>query len=223
MDDDLQHDPEDILLLYETCKNGDYDVCYGKFSLRYHSFWKRVGSFVNGRIARWLLKKPKALYLSPYKIITKEVVQEIVRYEGPFPYVDGLLLQLTSSITQIDVRCHPRKKGKSTYSFLKSLSLFLRHTTSFSVIPIRIATVTGFIMALAGFGLAIYYLCEYFFGDHSVEGWTSLIVSLLFLGGLILMSLGLIGEYIGRSFLTINKKPQRSVRKIIKPISHDSI
>lgn len=224
MDDDLQQDPEDIPLLYETCKNGDFDVCYGKFSLRYHSRWKRAGSAVNGRIARWFLKKPRNLYLSPFKIITREVVQEIIRYEGPYPYIDGLLLQLTAAVTQTDVRCRPRRKGRSGYSFFRSVSLFLRHSTSFSVIPIRIATLTGFVLSLAGFGLALYYLYEYFFTEHIVEGWTSLIVSLLLLGGLILMTLGLIGEYIGRSFLTINHKPQGSVRKVItKKDRHDTV
>ena len=139
----------------------------------------------------------------------------MIRYEGPYPYIDGLLLQLTASVTQIEVRCKPRKSGRSAYGFFRSFSLFLRHATSFSVMPLRVATVCGFLIAIAGFGLALYYLYEYFFTDRIVEGWTSLIVSLLLLGGLILLSLGLIGEYIGRSFLTINRKPQRSIRKII--------
>ncbi len=215
MDDDLQHSPKDILLMYHKCIEG-YDICYARFNELKQQKWKNIGSRLNDLTACWLFKKPKNLYMSPFKIVDTSVIHEIIQYAGPFPYVDGLLLQVTRNTCSVEADHFHRWKGKSNYNFIKSLKVFVKASLSFSVLPLRVATVTGFIISMIGFLFAIYFLIEYFILDADVEGWTSLILSLLVIGGLLLMFMGLIGEYLGRVFLTINRKPQYSIKKILK-------
>ena len=214
MDDDLQHSPSDLLKLYEACKNG-FDVCYGNFIKKNQSVIKNIGSSVNGKTAEVLISKPKQIYLSPFKVFTKAMAEEILKYTGPYPYVDGIILTITSNITQIDLEHQKRQTGKSNYSFGKSISVYLKVITSFSVIPLRIATIGGFIATIFGVILAFYYLYDYFIAKNFIEGWTTLVVLILFFGGLVLISLGVIGEYIGRIYLSQNKKPQYSISEVI--------
>lgn len=212
MDDDLQHDPADIPELYNKCSEG-FDVCYARFRKLKQSWWKRVGSSINDSIANMLLKKPRHIYMSPFKIINGEVAREMLQYTGPFPYVDGLLLNLTSSLAEIEATHHPRFKGKGNYTFMRSLGVTLRLAMNSSVKPLRIAAYTGFVIALLGFGLAAFYLIEYFFLKRTPEGWTSLIISTLIIGGLVLATLGVVGEYLSRIYLGVNKRPQYSVKE----------
>ncbi|OGS33804.1 MAG: glycosyl transferase family 2 [Elusimicrobia bacterium RIFOXYB2_FULL_49_7] len=215
MDDDLQHSPEDIPKLLEACRATGADVVYAHFGHQQHARWKRLGSALNGWVAEKLIYKPKGVYLSPFKIIRREVVLEMVKYEGPWPYVQGLLLSVTSSIAEVDVEHKPRHAGRSNFNFIRSASVFLKLVTSFSVIPLRIASFLGMGAALTGFLLAGYYVYEYFALDSTVEGWTSLVLLVLVLGGLILMSLGLIGEYLGRLVLSVNRRPQYVIKEVI--------
>ncbi|OFX46465.1 MAG: glycosyl transferase family 2 [Bacteroidetes bacterium GWA2_30_7] len=215
MDDDLQHSPFDIIKLYEECKKG-YDVCYANFTKKKQALWKNIGSWLNGKVSETIINKPKYLYLSPFKVISKQVIDEVIKYHGPYPYVDGLIFSITSNITQIDVEHHKRFEGKGNFNFFRSVTVFLKLATSFSVIPLRISSFIGFGVSLVGFMLAFYYLYQYLFSDNIVEGWTSLIVIILILGGLILLSLGLIGEYLGRTYLNLNKKPQFTIKHIVK-------
>ena len=215
MDDDLQHSPADILKLYEECRKG-YDVCFALFPDKRQSDWKNMGSWLNGKISEKLLNKPKEIYLSPFKIIKREVVSEIIKYSGPYPYIDATLLTITSNVTQIEIEHHDRFKGKSNYTFFRSLLVFIKHVTNYSIYPLRLVTITGFIAAIVSFILGILYLVQYLFGyDHKVEGWITIVILLIFFGGLILMCLGLIGEYVGRIFLSVNSKPQYTIDKII--------
>ena len=216
MDDDLQHSPLDILKLYNECNTG-YDVCYALFPDKKQSGWKNTGSWLNGKISEKLLNKPKEIYLSPFKIIKREVIDEIIKYNGPYPYIDATILTITSNLTQIEVEHHPRYKGKSNYNLFRSVLVFVKHVTNYSIYPLRLVTITGFVAAIISFILGILYLVQYIFGyDHKVEGWITIVILLVFFGGLILMCLGLIGEYIGRIFLSVNNKPQYTIDKIIK-------
>jgi undecaprenyl-phosphate 4-deoxy-4-formamido-L-arabinose transferase len=154
--------------------------------------------------------------MSPFKIIKREVALSFMNYTGPFPYVDGLILDFTNNVSSVEVEHYKRHKGKGNYNFFRSFSVFLKTLTSFSVIPLRLATVIGFISAIIGFLTAIYFIIQYLTTDYKAEGWTSLILSLLIIGGILMMLIGLIGEYIGRMFLTLNKKPQYSIGEIIR-------
>jgi len=214
MDDDLQHSPADVPLLLAKAKEG-FDAVYARFTHKRHALWKRMGSWMNGKAAEWLLHKPPGLYLSPFQIIRGSVIQEIIKYRGPYPYVQGLLLNLTRNLAEVKVSHYPRFRGKSNFSLIRSMAVFFKLATSFSIIPLRIVSVTGMSAAVIGFSLAIYYLFQYFALDSIVEGWTTLVTLFLTLGGLILLSLGLIGEYLGRIYLTVNGKPQYAIRETV--------
>lgn len=215
MDDDLQHDPQDILKLYDICKNG-FDVCYANFTGRKQSNIKNRGSDLNGKIAELLVEKPKEIYLSSFKIINRSTVNEIIKFGGPYPYIDGIILTITSNITQINLAHAERFSGKSNYTFSKSISVFMKLFTGFSLVPLRIATISGCIATFIGFCLMIKYLYDYFITENFIEGWTTVVVLIIFFSGLILITLGIVGEYIGRMYLAINNKPQYSISEIVK-------
>lgn len=213
MDDDLQHSPADIMKLYEACRQ-DSDVCYANFETFHHSLWKRLGSRLNGKMAEMMLDKPSDIYLSPFKILRRDLVDEICNHTGPYPYVDGILLALTNHITQIDLEHQDRFAGESTYSVLQSIRVWCRHATGFSVTPLRLATLGGALVASMGFCFGVYSLVEYFIKGGEVLGWSSLVCAILLFGGINLMCTGMVGEYVGRNYMTTNGKPQYSIREV---------
>jgi len=210
MDDDFQHDPAAIPSLLGALEKG-HDVCYARFNSKKQSWFKNFGSWFNDKVANVILKKPKEIYLSPYKAIKREVVDEIIKYDGPYPYVDGLLFRITYNITQVTIEHH---QGYGNYNLTKSIRVWSRLATNFSVIPLRIATVLGFISSGIGFILALYFIYRKLTGSPPV-GWASLIVVVLFVGGIQLVTTGIIGEYIGRLFLHHSKEPQFVVSEVI--------
>jgi len=214
MDDDLQHDPVQIPVLLNELKKG-YDVCYARYSSKKHSWFKNFGSWFNDKVANIILKKPKEIYLSSFKAVKREIVDEIIKYQGPYPYVDGLLFRVTRNITQIIVEHHERFSGKGNYTLRKSLNLWLKLATNFSVFPLRIATFLGFLSSGIGFILALYYIILNLAGIKTPAGWSSLMVTVLFIGGIQLVSLGIIGEYVGRMFLYQSREPQFTVNDVI--------
>jgi glycosyltransferase involved in cell wall biosynthesis len=214
MDDDLQHSPDDILKLYEECKKG-YDVCFALFEEKKQKGWKNMGSWLNGKLAEKLLQKPNAIYLSPFKIIKREVVNEILKYPGAYPYIDATILTITSNLTQIPIEHHDRYKGKSNFSFIRSLSVFLNNMTNYSAYPLRLITKVGFTVSIFSILAGIAYLVDYMVSSHKVEGWITVVILIIFFGGLTVMCLGLIGEYIARIFMSVNKKPQYTLDKVV--------
>ncbi len=215
MDDDLQHSPSEINNLYKECKKG-FDVCYANFTSLKQTTVKNIGSSTNGKMAEMLVSKPKGIYLSPFKIINKSTVTEIAKFAGPYPYIDGIILSITQNLCQVNVEHQARHSGKSNYTFSKSVSVFMKLFTGFSVLPLRLATITGCIATFAGIILLIKYLYDYFIAKNFIEGWTTVVVLIILFGGLILITLGIIGEYIGRMYLTLNNKPQYSISEIVK-------
>ncbi len=207
MDDDLQHDPGDIPLLCRKIEDG-FDVCYAQFRNRQHALWKRVGSKLNDRLACILLDKPRDLYLSPFRAMRDVVRDEVVKYVGPSVYLDGLILSVTGNIGTLDVDHHSRFEGRGGYSLVRSISLLLRMSTITSVAPLRLATLAGFGFATLGAAMAVALIVERFTASIMPAGWLSLIVTSLILGGVQLIGLGIVGEYVGRIFLEVRKKPQ---------------
>ncbi len=206
MDDDLQHDPAVIPLLLNELEKG-CDLCYAFFKVKKQSWFKNFGSWFNGKVAEIIIKKPKNIYLSSFKAIKREVVDEIIKYDGPYPYIDGLLFRITQNITQVLVEHQQRYSGKGNYTLAKSTKVWLRMATNFSIFPLRISVIFGFITSIVGFFLAIYFIIERILVEQPM-GWASLIVTLLFLGGIQLVAIGMVGEYIGRLFLYFSKQPQ---------------
>ena len=207
MDDDLQHDPEDIKLLVENMDD-NYDVCYGYFLTKKQTKIKNLGSWLNNLIANIVLRKPRILYLSPFKAIRRDIAKEVIKYQGPYPYVDGLILGVTSKVTQVALEHQFRYSGKGNYNIRASLRVWLRVLTSFSVAPLRLATVLGFVVSGIGFVFMAIYLVQWRLGIRGPAGWLTVTVAVLVLGGVQLMSLGLIGEYIGRIFMSQNQTMQ---------------
>ncbi len=218
MDDDLQHHPDDLPGLLARIEQG-FDVVYAEFRAKKQKLWKNVGSWFNGRVAEWVINKPRDVYLSPYKIIRGEVAKMICCYEGPDPYIDGLLFQVTARITQIPVDHHPRYAGRSTYTFWKSLRVWARLAVSFSAKPLRLVTWFGLLCAAFGLMLAVAVVVyrlrwpEHF--TTETVGWASLMVALLVVGGIQMMFFGVLGEYTGRTFLNVNRKPQSAIREVL--------
>ena len=214
MDDDLQHSPYDIPKLYEEAQKG-YDVVYANFDSKKQKLWKNLGSWFNGKISEIALQKPKEVYLSPFKILCRGVVQEMTKFNNLFPYIDGLIFQVTRNITQIPIEHHKRELGKSNYNLAKSIKVFLRMLFGFSTMPLNIASYTGFISAIVGLILAIIYAVDYFMGKADVTGWTTLVILILILGGGILVSLGIIGRYLGQVYLTVNNQPKFVIKETL--------
>ena len=212
MDDDLQHSPADILRLYEEIKKG-YDLCYANFHNKKQALWKNIGSWFNGKMAEIFIGKPKNIYLSPFKIIRRDVINEVKITNYLYPYIDGLLFSITSNITQINVKHYDRFSGVSTYTFLESVKVFIKLATGFSVLPLRVASFVGFSTSVIGLLLSLYYISEFFLFNSAPQGFTTIVVLLLILGGITLMSLGVIGEYLGRIYLSINKNKSYTIKK----------
>lgn len=207
MDDDLQHPPRAIGDMLRALGNG-YDVCYTNYLNRRHAAWKRLGSKFNNWVATHLLGKPKELYLSSFKAMNREVVYEIIKYDGPYAYIDGLILDVTRSITSIDIEHQSRREGEGNYNFRRSLSLWMKMATSFSVLPLRIATYTGFILAALSSVMIVFVILEKIIHPELPAGWTSLMATILFIGGIQTLCIGMVGEYLGRTYLKLNYKPQ---------------
>jgi glycosyltransferase involved in cell wall biosynthesis len=214
MDDDMQHPPASIIALADSVNAGN-DVCYAAYSNRQHAAWKKWGSWFNDRVATFLLGKPSGLYLSSFKALHRRVVNEIVKYDGPYAYIDGLILDVTRHIATIEVPHQQRYSGHGNYDLRKSISLWLKMATSFSIVPLRLASLVGIALApLSALAIVIIILNKIIHPDTQA-GWTSAIAVVLFIGSLQLLCLGLLGEYLGRAYLRINRKPQYAVRETV--------
>ena len=224
MDDDLQHHPADLPLLLARIEEG-FDVVFAEFRAKHQKLWKNLGSWFNGKFAEWVINKPRDVYLSPYKIIRGEVAEMICGYDGPDPYIDGLLFQVTARITQIPVDHHPRYAGRSSYTFWKSLRVWARLAVSFSAKPLRLVTWFGLLFAVFGLMLAVAVVVYRLRWpeDFSKEtaGWASLMVALLVVSGIQLIFFGVLGEYTGRTFLNVNRKPQSAIREVLNSTTSD--
>jgi len=214
MDDDLQHSPADIPKLLHEIEQG-YDVAYARFRNRNHALWKIAGSHINNIVAGYLMQKPRDLYLSPYRAMKSVIRDDILRYVGPYVYVDGLIISVTRNIASVDVDHYERYAGNSSYGLRKSLSLWLKMATNFSIVPLRLTSLLGLIFSGLGFCLAMLLVIQKFTLNVMPVGWSSLIVTILIVGGVQLLALGMIGEYLGRVLLTINSKPQYVIAETV--------
>jgi undecaprenyl-phosphate 4-deoxy-4-formamido-L-arabinose transferase len=212
MDDDLQNPPEEVVRLFDHARNGNWDVVYTRYAIKQHAGWRNLGSRFANKIADILLDKPKGLYLSSFRCMAALVVREVTQYTGPYPYIDGLIMQVTRRIDSIEVRHLPRIEGRSNYNLTRLVRLWLNLATSFSLVPLRLAVIAGATMAALGVIGATATIFEALFLRETPTGWASTMVVLLLVGGVQSMILGILGEYVGRTFLTSNGKPQGAIR-----------
>jgi len=214
MDDDLQNPPEEVIKLYDHARLGNWDVVYTRYATKQHAPWRNLGSQFANKVADWLLDKPAGLYLSSFRCMSAAVVANVTRYHGPYPYVDGLIMQVTQRIDSIEVRHFPRIEGQSNYTLKRLVLLWLNLATSFSLAPLRLAILAGLVMAILGAAGAVATIVEALSSDRIPSGWASTMTAILLVGGVQSMVLGVLGEYVGRTFLSANGKPQGSVRMV---------
>jgi undecaprenyl-phosphate 4-deoxy-4-formamido-L-arabinose transferase len=214
MDDDLQNPPSEVMALVRRLFADDLDCVYGVYREKRHSLFRNLGSRMTNWMSRFVLEKPRDLYLSSFRCMSAFLAAEVARYEGPFPYIDGLILQATRRIGSVEVEHAARTSGESGYTLRKLVRLWTSMFVNFSVMPLRAATALGFVLGSVGAGLFAVVLHEYFTTGASVRGWGSLMAAIAVFSGAQLVMLGLIGEYVGRLFLTTNRKPQSVVRGI---------
>lgn len=213
IDDDLQCPTDRLWDLLAPLESGDYDVSIAKYPKKTQSGFKNFGSKVNDIVANWLLSKDKNLKFSNYSVMKKFVKDEVIRYTNPYPYLSGLMLRATSRITNVVMEERERTIGQGHYNFKKSFALWMNSFTAFSVKPLRLATTCGILCAIIGVLMALYTVIRKLLIPTVAIGYSSLMAAQLFIGGMIMFMLGLIGEYIGRIYISLNNSPQFVVRK----------
>jgi undecaprenyl-phosphate 4-deoxy-4-formamido-L-arabinose transferase len=215
MDDDLQNPPGEVKRLFEFARDGGYDAVYTYYEEKKHAAWRNFGSRFTNWCADHLIDKPKGLYLSSFRCLSAFVRQQITAgYEGPFPYIDGLVFQVTQNVGRLQVAHLPRAEGRSNYTIARLFRLWLSMFSNFSVIPLRFATLFGIAFGALGALAAVIVIAEAISDNKPPQGWASLMVAVLVLAGVQLIVVGLIGEYLGRMFLAVNRKPQYLVREV---------
>lgn len=214
LDDDGQTPAAEVGKLLSAIGEG-YDVVYAKYAHKQHSGFRNFGSKINELMTRVMLGKPKELYLSSYFAAKRFVVDEILRYTNPYPYVIGLVLRTTKNIANVEVSHREREVGVSGYTLGKLLGLWFNGFTAFSIKPLRVATAMGGTTALCGFLYGIYTVIKKFVNPNVPIGFSSLMAALVFIGGMLMLMLGLIGEYIGRIYISLNNSPQYVIRECI--------
>lgn len=212
LDDDGQTPIENLFSMIKKINEG-YDVVSAKYTVRHHpSVFRKIGTFLNRKMSQWLIEAPDGIRLSVFLVIKRFVVDELVNYKQPYPYLSGLILRITHNICCIEMEQAERKTGQSGYSLKKLLGLWLNGFTTFSLKPLRVATFCGLISSGLGILFALILTIRKLFFANIQLGWSSLVVILLIIGGLILFVLGIMGEYIGRIYMCINNTPQYVIR-----------
>src|SRR5262245_2072571 len=214
LDDDGQNPPDEAVRLWQYAVRERLDVVYGDYEIKQHSFWRNAGSWLTSRMTDWALDKPAGFYLSSFRCVSGFLARQVVGYSGPYPYIDGLLLQVTQRIGSIAVRHEPRRAGRSGYTLKRLVRLWLSAWLNFSVLPLRLATFVGLATALAGVIAFAGVVWLWLLGRGPAYGWGWVMAGLLVFSGTQLVMLGLIGEYLGRMFLTVNQRPQSVVREV---------
>ncbi len=215
LDDDLQNPVEEAVRLLEHLRSSGAEVVYSRYAKKLHSPLRNTASWLANRCANLLLRKPEDLYLSSFRALRRELIDRITPYRGPYPYIDGLILGATRRISTLEVRHEARVHGRSQYSLTRLVRLSMSLLFDFSIMPLRIASVLGILLCLGGGAILAVVLMEMITVGARQVGWGSLMGALAIFSGAQLLMLGIIGEYVGRAFLTVSGKPQSLVRTMI--------
>ena len=214
LDDDGQCPMDRIMDLLGPIADG-YDVAIARYPEKKQSWFKNFGSRINARMTEIMLEKPRELQFSNFIAIRRYVVDEILHYTNPYPYLTGLLLRTTSRIANVEMEERARIAGSTTYTFKKLIALWMNGFTAFSVKPLRIATLVGFFTAFAGFIWGFVTVLRKVINPANIlAGYSSTMAVVLFVGGMLMLMLGLVGEYVGRIYISINKSPQYVIRSV---------
>jgi len=216
LDDDLQNPIDEAVRLLQHLRQSAAEVVYARYSAKRHSPLRNLGSRLVNHCATLLLGKPHDLYLSSFRAMRRELVERIITYCGPYPYIDGLILGATRRISTLEVRHEARTHGRSGYTWRGLIRLSLSLLFDFSIMPLRLASILGAALCLTGGVALIMVLLEMLTQGARQPGWGSLMAALAIFSGAQLLMLGIIGEYVGRAFLTVSGKPQSIVRTQIQ-------
>jgi len=213
MDDDLQHPPEELPKLISAIESSELDVVYGRYQEKQHRRWRNLGSAaINAVYQRVFSIRGE---FTAFRIVRHEIVAAALTYDLNFTFIDGLFAWNTKRIGGVEVKHAERRVGKSGYSLSKLMYLSINLLTNFSILPLQLATITGLFASGTGLLVGLYYLIRALTGGVLVPGYASLITGILFLGGIQLLAIGIIGEYVGRLHLNVSRKPQYSVRNVL--------
>ncbi len=214
LDDDGQTPVNEVFKLIDKLNNG-YDVVYGRYDQKKHNIFRNMGTSINKVMSQVLAGQPKNIGTSSFFTAKNFVIKEILRYQNSYPYIAGLFFRTTQNVTDVTVKHRARIEGKSNYTFSKMLKLWLNGFTAFSVKPLRVASIMGSICAFLGFIFVAQIIINKFLNPSVQIGYTSIMAAILFIGGMIMLMLGLIGEYVGRIYISINNNPQYVIKEII--------
>lgn len=214
MDDDGQHPADQIFRLTDKVIGEGYDLVYARFPHKKHSVFKRVTSWLNSRVLELNGSKPKGIALSSYLAMNRVAVEALKKYKSPFPSIGGYLSHVVRRYANVDMEHRDRLAGESNYTFSRMMRLWLTGFTNFSTVPLRMAAVVGAVCSVAGFITGLVMIIRKLLNHNIAAGYTSMIAVQLFIGGVIMMILGLIGEYIGRIYMTVSDMPQYEIREV---------
>jgi polyisoprenyl-phosphate glycosyltransferase len=215
IDDDFQNPPSEIRKLYKEAIKGNFDVVYSRYNVKNHHWLRNLGSKWTNLVASFVLNKPVSLYLSSFKILKKELVEEVIKYKGANLYLDGLLLRITNNIGVYEVEHFARTSGRSNYSFARLFSLFMNMFINHSIRPIRLFMLLGVVITLLASALFFYYLDANIFEQSPHLNWKLFLSGSMFLAGFNAIIMGLIGEYLGKNMINSSPMPQYVIKKKI--------
>jgi len=211
MDDDGQTPATGAIALIDKINEG-YDVVFGRYLERRDSGFRKFGTYINKKMSESLIGKPKNIDVTSYYAMKRYVAESMIQYDNPYPYIAGLIFRTTNNCANVDINHEHRTEGKSGYTLKKLFSLWLNGFTSFSIKPLRMATVLGFICSIIGFAAIVYTIIDRILNPDMPAGYSALASMVLFIGGITMIMLGVIGEYLGRAYISINKSPQYVIK-----------
>lgn len=213
LDDDLETPPEESVKLLQYIQSHEYDVVYGQYK-RQSSWFRDIGSRINNMMANFVFHKPHDVSLHSYFIINRFIADQVSQYDGPFVYLPGLIFRVTQRVGGVDIKSNARPFGRSNYSFSKLTFLWINGIINYSLFPLRLSIAIGLLVAVLGFMLSTLVIIMKLTYPEIATGWASLIGTVLVFGGLTLLFIGFVGEYVGRIFYSLAKNPQSVVRYI---------
>lgn len=215
MDDDMQMPAAAILDMLHMLEERNYDVVFARYPEQKESAFRRFGSKINNKMTEIMLGKPRDIRINSFFVMRQFVAQEMIKYANNFPYLYGIIFAITKNVANLDVNHRERTNGKSNYTFRKLFGLWLNGFLNFSVQPLRFAVRLGATITIVSFIIAVILIIQRLFGDTQAIGWTSTIVVIIFFSGVQLLGIGLLGEYLGRLYLSASKLPRATVRETI--------
>lgn len=212
LDDDGQCPVDRVDSLLKPLNEG-WDIAMASYSKKKQSIFKNIGSKLNDFTSYLLTDRPQGLELSNFIAFTRNVANEIRKYQGPYPYIAGLLLRVSKKVINVPMEERSRMEGKTSYTLAKLINLYLNSFTAFSIKPLRFASIIGTLFSFIGIIFTIFIVIRKIMEPGIAAGWSSLMSVVIFFSGLLLMVMGIIGEYVGRIYMTICSTPQFIVRE----------